>query len=560
MDFNKIKLVLPNEKKLTAKVSKVVEQFKNATNEKEAYTAFKKMISVDKDIATQFVVISIHFTLNCFDKKNKKASDLANEISPVIKNISVEFNKLLKNSEYRPYIESKVGAYYFEKLENVLRGFDEKIIPDLIQESKLVDEYDSIIASAQIEFRGQVYNMNQISKFMKEVDRDTRKEAGEKLYSWVSNQEEKIAKIYDQLVQLRTKMAKTLGFESYTELGYLNLGRTDYTKEDVKVYRKQIEDTVVPIVVKLEKERRKRINILKPYFYDNAIEYLDGNPKPIGDKDVLVNAAREMYHELSEDTDVFFNYLVDNNLMDLDSRHGKQSGGYMTYLFKYKQPFIFANFNGVSDDVDVLTHEFGHAYQTFAARKIWIPEYLSPGLEVCEMHSMSMEFFAWPWMNKFFENDVKYKHSHLIGALSFLPYGVTVDEFQHFVYENPTATHEERKAAWREIEKKYLPAKSNLGCEFLEQGGRWMLQGHVFSTPFYYIDYTIAQVVAFQFLNEDLKDHNKAWKKYNKLCALGGKYPFKELLKRCKIKSPFEEGTVSKNVKPLLKILKSLKY
>ena len=182
---------------------------------------------------------------------------------------------------------------------------------------------------------------------------------------------------------------------------------------------------------------------------------------------------------------------------------------------------------------------------------------MNPTLEACEIHSMSMEFFAWPYMDGFFGKDAeKYKYSHLADSIEFLPYGITIDEFQHWVYEHPNATHDERCAAYKEIESRYTPHKKYDECPTLNKGTWWMRQSHIFGTPFYYIDYTLAQVVAFQFAVENMKNHEKTWKKYIKLCKMGGKYPFLELLERNHLRNPFIDGNIRKVIKPLTKVLK----
>jgi len=170
---------------------------------------------------------------------------------------------------------------------------------------------------------------------------------------------------------------------------------------------------------------------------------------------------------------------------------------------------------------------------------------------------MSMEFFAEPYMNLFFDVPDKYRYAHLADAIEFLPYGVTVDEFQHWVYANPNATSEERDAEWASLEEKYTPykvkAKEGMGWK---AAPRWLTQSHIFALPFYYIDYTLAQVLAFEFFNLDRKNHEKAWKKYLKLCKMGGKYPFVTLITKDGLKNPFDEGVLKKTIKPLVKVLK----
>lgn len=258
----------------------------------------------------------------------------------------------------------------------------------------------------------------------------------------------------------------------------------------------------------------------------------------------MANGAN-MYRELSPETDEFFTMMQNNELMDLLSKSGKEGGGYCAYFGKYQAPFIFSNFNGTSGDIDVLTHEVGHAFQAYSSRSLKVPEYAFPTHEAAEIHSMSMEFFAWPWMNLFFEEDAdKYRFNHLAGSLEFIPYGVSVDEFQHFVYSHPEATPLERKQAWREIELKYLPHRDYDGNSYLEQGSFWHKQSHIFRTPFYYIDYTLAQLCAFQFWKRSNEDFASAWSDYLRLCQAGGSKSFIELVELAGLISPFEDGCV----------------
>jgi len=273
----------------------------------------------------------------------------------------------------------------------------------------------------------------------------------------------------------------------------------------------------------------------------------------------MVNHASTMYSELSDETKKFFDFMTERKLLDLDSKPGKRAGGYCTYIPDYSSPFIFANFNGTSDDVDVLTHEAGHAFQNFSSRGFKVPEYIWPTYEACEIHSMSMEFITWPWMKLFFEEDeIKYKFGHLSAGVLFIPYGVTVDEFQHYVYANPSATPTDRKSKWREIEKKYLPTKDYEDNEFLEKGGYWFRQGHIFNDPFYYIDYTLAQICAYQFWIRFNENKTEAWKDYYNLCTVGGSIPFLELVDYAKLKSPFKEETFDYIAGPIKKWLDNI--
>ena len=547
-------------KQIEKKMKSFIEQLKNAKDFETGFKVIKAYERYTSKIGTNFSIIEVRFTLNTQDEKIAKLQDLVDEISPLISNLTNEWNKILVAVPYRKQIEEKYGKYYFTMIENDLKSFDEKIIPELVEINRLTSQYDKIMGSAQINFRGQTYNIPQMGKFSSSADRKTREEAAIAVDQFFQEHEQEIGDIYGKLVLLRDKAAKKLGFEDFTELGYLSLGRVDYDPKMVANYRKQIATEVVPVAQKILKAQAKRLGIPfnKMYVYDYNVFFKSGNPKLAGDSHYLVESGRKMYHEMSAITGYFFDFMEERHLLDLESRPGKQPGGYMTFFDDYKYPFIFSNFNGTPHDVDVLTHEFGHALQGYLSRNIKPSCYRSPTLESCEIHSMSMEFFAWPWMNLFFGKDAdKYRYYHLSDAICFLPYGITIDEFQHWVYKHPTATHEERCAAFKEIEGRYLPHKRYPGAmKSSGHGAMWMKQSHIFGTPFYYIDYTLAQVCAFQFLVEMTKNREKAWKKYIKLCKSGGKYPFVHLLEKNHLRNPFDDGNVAKVIRPLKKILK----
>lgn len=557
LKFSEFPFIVPTEKRMCNKFESLIKDLKECGSARTAMLAIKHFNKYMDEIGTQLSIISVNYACDTTKPAYKRAQERADELSPLISNYYNQFVKILAKAKYRKELEAQYGKYLFKMYDNSLKSFDEKIIPELIRQNKLTSKYDEILGGAQINFRGEVLNLSQLGKYQSSADRETRKEAAQALDKWLGEHDQELGDLYSELVTIRHSIAKKLGFKNFVDLGYLNMGRTDYNAKMVKGYRKQIEEEVVPLAQKLYKAQMKMLGIKNPQSFDYNLRFASGNPKPAGNKDFLVGVAKDMYSHLSSESKEYFNFMIDHELMDLEARKGKAPGGFATTFIDYKAPFIFSNFNGTDHDVNVLTHEGGHAFQMYLCTGIKIPEYREPTMETAEIHSMSMEFFAWPYANKFFGKDGdKYRYAHLTDAIEFLPYGATVDEFQHWVYENPTATHEERCAYWRELEKRYTPQKVYDECPTLERGRFWMRQAHIFSSPFYYIDYTLAQVIAFQFLVEDRKNHEKAWKKYVKLCKCGGKYPFVELLEKNHLKNPFEEGTLHKIMSQLTKILK----
>lgn len=534
------------------------EAFKAAKDANKQAEIIKQVFGLIDEVDTMYQLVSIRYSLNTQDDFYEAEMNFMDEVSPELQNYVNEFNKLVYVSPFKPELVKVFGQHYFNQLEVSLQSFDEKIIPLLQEENKLNSKYSKVVASAQIEFDGGVYNLSQMSPFTQSKDRETRHRAQLKISEFFESKEAELDDIYDQLVSVRNQAAQALGYANFVELGYKRLGRTDYGSKEVKAYREQIKRDVVPFVEKLVARKAKRLGIQDLKSYD-TISFLSGNPTPKGDLDWQVAQATTMYKALSKETDEFFTFMKDSGLLELDSKKGKAGGGYCTFIPGYKAPFIFANFNGTSHDVDVLTHEAGHAFQVYQSREFINPMQRFPGYEACEIHSMSMEFFAWPWVPLFFKEDAqKYYFSHLSGAISFLPYGALVDEFQHEIYENPTMSKDERKATWRRLEKQYIPSRDYDDDQFMEKGTYWFRQSHIFQSPFYYIDYTLAQVCAFQYWIRDHKDHQEAWSSYVDLCKLGGSKGFVALMKDAKLDSPFEDGTILRTIQPLEAFLNTI--
>lgn len=545
MKFSEFSYVRPDIKVVEVKFKELLGQFNEAESFEDQDTVMVKINKFRSEVETMMVITSIRHSIDTNDEFYKAEQDFFDEVGPLYQGMGTEYYAALIGSKFRKELEAKWGKQLFGIAELTLKTFKPEIIEDLQQENKLSTEYQKLLASAKIMFEGEERNLSQLAPFQLSIDRDMRKRANEAKYDFFTKNESKLDEIYDKLVKVRHKIAKALGYENFVELGYARLNRTDYNAEMVANFRKQVEEHIVPVATKLRQRQAERIGVEDLKYFDEKFTFKTGNPTPKGEPDWIIDNGKKMYQELSPETHEFFTFMVENELMDLVSKKGKAGGGYCTYLSEYKSPFIFSNFNGTSGDIDVLTHEAGHAFQVYESRVHQVPEYGFPTLEACEIHSMSMEFFTWPWMELFFKEDTdKYKFSHLSESLLFIPYGVTVDEFQHFVYENPELTPAERKQGWRDIEKKYLPHRNYDGNDYLERGGFWYQQGHLFGSPFYYIDYTLAQICAFQFWKKSNDNREESWSDYLTLCKAGGSKSFVDLVKLANLKSPFEDGCV----------------
>ena len=530
------------------KLANMISDFRNADNAADQIGVIQQIDNFSRDYMTYQAMASLNFSRDIHSDKAKKEKEFYDSISPDMMEAYDRFDKALHESKFKKEINHEYGETFLKQIEVNLKTFDSKIKEMLKDEIKLKNNYTKLTAGAKINFEGKDYNLAGLGPFHSDTDRSVRKKSYEARFEWFKENENELDDVYDRLVKLRHKIAITLGYDNFIELGYYRMGRSDYGPKEVSNFRKQIVDHVVPIVSKLLEQKKSILGLDHLYFYD-GINFKDGDPKPKGTPEELVGQAQEMYHELSSETGEFFDIMVNEDLMDLVNRDGKRPGGFCTSFPKYNRPYIFSNFNGTDHDITVLTHEAGHAFQNFSSRNQPLVNYHWPTMEAAEIHSMSMEFFTWPWMRKFFKEDTeKFKYKHISGSLSFLPYGACVDHFQHWVYENHEASPKERKQKWLELESIYMPNRDYDNMVFAKDGGIWQGQLHIYQMPFYYIDYTLAQTCAFQFWIRMNEDKNAAWKDYYKLCCAGGSLPFSKLVEMAGLKNPFEKGCLEKIV------------
>ena len=544
--FAELQYVRPNMEKIFARVSGDIAVLKEAKSYEEFRNAYMDYVEADTELETSKTVAHIRNTINLLDEFYEAEMVYFNSQMPKYEILKKEMGEVIVASPFKAEMEKEFGAILIQNMEAQKQLSDESIVDDQVKEAELVSRFMKTQAAATVEFKGEQIGNYGLLKIMQSTDRAERKEAFEawaKLYEGIAPT---LEEVYDGLVKVRAGMAKKLGFKSFIPMGYLRRRRFDYTEKELEVFRKQVREVVVPAAAKLYERQKEALGIDTLYYYDESIASPSGNPVPIGDKEYLVGEAQKMYRELSKESGEFFDFMMEHELFDLDSKHGKRAGGYCTTLPQYHAPFIFSNFNGTDADVNVLTHEAGHAFAGFTAAKYQkTPELCHSTSEINEIHSMSMELWTYPWMENFFGDKAEeYRKEHLADALMKIPYMLCVDEYQHKVFENPEMTTMERRAVWSGLEKIYMPWRNYAGNEFLESGAFWIKQQHIFLYPFYYVDYAMAQMGAFEFYTKMKEDRKAAWADYYKLCAAGGSMGYFDLLKYSGLHKVLEDGSV----------------
>ena len=534
----------------------VIARIRGAQSVEEILKAREDYLAMNLEFYTNFGLANMRYTLNTVDAFYVAENAYYDEIGPAAENYQVAYASALLDSPFRAELEKALSPVLFRSMEVSCKAMSPEIIEDMVEENKLVREYSDLMSGMEFSFRGETMPRAMLMKYAKDEDRETRRECYEVLGRGLEEHSAELDGIYDRLVHVRDRMARKMGYRNFVEMGYYRMERLCYDKEMVRVFRENVRRDLVPVVSRLRTENARALGIGTYMLYDDGVVLPGGDPKP-GSKEEIFAAAKEMYHAMGEETGAFIDLMLDNDAFDVDARKNKWGGGYCTDFPKYKQPFILANFNGTADDVDVVTHEAGHALNAYLiADNRFALELACGGMETAETHSMSMEFFAWPYMEKFFGADAgKYKFMHALGSFAFIPYGTMVDAFQHIVYEHPELTPDERDAEWLKLEKQFRPHISFEGMPYLDKGTRWQYQMHIYESPFYYIDYVLAQTAAFRFLLASLRDYDDAFARYLRLSRQGGEKVWTDLLEEAGFPSPFEPGALAdlaKNVEALL--------
>ena len=555
--FSTMEYLRPDFENLKIRVEELTEQLKNATTYKKAKEVFLTFDEETCKFNDMTTLASIRHTIDTTDKFYDSEVEFIDETYPTVIPTLLAFSDVLYESAFKTNFEEEYGKQLFVQVELQKKSFSEKNIPLMQQEAKLCSEYEKIVASANIEFDGKTHNLFGIMAYFENKDAKVRRDAYTAYSKFYEANEKRFEEIWDELIKIRNEMGRNLGFENYIPLGYMKQGRTDYGAEEVASFREQIKTELVPFCQKLYDAQAKRIGLEKVMAYDEKLIFPTGNATPIGDEDFEMRTAKEVYHDLSKETGEFFDFMEEHELFDLKNKAGKASTGYMTAFNSLKAPFVFSCFNRTTYDMEVLSHELGHAFAGYMAmRSQPISDYYSESTDIAEIHSMSMEQFLYPYAERFFGDDAdKFRFAHLQEALTFVPFGVAVDEFQHIMYANPNLTPKERTAEWKKLEEKYMPWRDYGDIDFFAKGGWWYHKIHIFLYPFYYINYTLTTMGAMEFKKKMNENPQKAWEDYMNLCRVGGSKSYLETLGLANLSVPFEDGSVKNALSYAIEIL-----
>lgn len=519
---------------------------KDASCEEDCRAVLEEHSRLQDDM-TSISLCAVHHDMDMNDAFYAAEQNYYDEIGPKIYDLENEFGRLLTESSCSGSFEKLMGEFAFSIIRIGLDGYDSRLISLEQEENSLTGQYSRLTANGKAEYNGQMVSRSSLTAESESPDREVRHRVSDALARSWETQREELELLFDRLVQNRDAQARMLGFENYVPLGYLRMSRIGYTPDDVRCFRDQVKQYIVPIAAKLHRQRRTRLGLDHMYGFDSSVFFPEGNPVPLGDDRFCLEMTREMFARLSPETEEFINFLLENGLYDVEAREGKFTGAYCAQFDAYRCPFILADFDGTSENAYVMSHEGGHAFYFYLKRGEKIRERGCYTSEMAETHAMSMEFFLAPYMELFFGDRADdYRKMHLENAVMRIVYQCEQDEFQEIIYRNPKLTPKERNKVWEKLEKEYFPFREYTEEEKQRIGSRWQKIPHTYLWPFYAIDYGLAQVCALEYAQWMQEDFNAAWKSYLTFCESSGNMNFAEAVKTAGLGSPFEEGCLEK--------------
>ncbi|GEM_PF-6189989 len=533
-----------------------IQKLGSAKKADEAFHGFEEFCEIIKEYESNKAVCSLKIKQNIKDNFYLEEQNYYNSNKSIISDAINLYYKAIFDSPFNKDFEKKYGSLLLHKIENSLKGSNRASLKFSSLERELVQEYQKFITEYH---QMNSFSFSENNRLLNSNSRDLRIKGVQFKGQVFYGSKERIEKIFTRLILYRNKQADALKMKSYSELSSLKLMRFDYTREDIGRLRNIIAKEVVPLLNYFQLRDAEKVAADKIGICDDKYFYTNFNYNN-GGINKLIYDVQKILSYTSRTIGDYFSYLAENNLLDLEPRTNKAQGGSSHYIIKAHIPYVFANLSGLPSDFRILIHELGHSYAAFKADKNNInPVLFYPGLETCEIHSTGLELFACNHFQiAFGDNADRYLYGKLKESLYLLSYGCQVDEFQEIVYGLPKVDFSEINNIWLKLDSKYRPWLSYADLPFYSSGAGWQEQRHIIGSPFYFIDYVIAQISAFELFIEYNDNPEKSLHKYFQLIDYAGTLRYRELIEQCGLSSVFDENNVHSIMSKINSIMISL--
>jgi oligoendopeptidase F len=505
--------------------------------------------ALDEEASRRYIAMTCH-TDN--PAAEKAYLDFVEHVEPQLKPRQFALEQIYVAHPQREKLSPHRFQVFDRDVKNHVELFRPENVPLETEEAKLCQQYQKLIGSQTVNFRGEEKTLVQMGRYLEEPDRALRQEAWELVTKRRLQDVDKCEEIFEELIKLRTQIAKNAGFDNYRDYAFRQKCRFDYTPRDCEQFHDAVEKEIIPAVREIQNDRKQRLKLEKLRPWDLGVDPQNRAPlKPFGEVAEMISRTQKIFNHLDAGLAAGFQQMQDLKLLDLENRKGKAPGGYQSTLSEARVPFIFMNAVGLQRDVETILHEAGHAFHAQATRGEDLYAYRGAPIEFCEVASMAMELLGNEFLEEFYAvpEANRARKTHLEGIIGFFPWMATVDAFQHWIYTHHNHTRDERKAAYLKLMDRFGGDVDWTGYE-PSRTYSWHRQLHIFIHPFYYVEYGIAQLGALQVWTNSRRDKAKALNDYKKSLTLGGSRPLPELFSAAGCKFQFDAATI----KPLIQL------
>ncbi len=492
---------------------------------------------------------NLYIGMTCHtDDETRRAAFLKfiQDVEPNLRTIGAELDRKTIDSPFAKQVDPARYETYLRALRQEVRLFRAENVPLQTEATTFDQEYSKLCGAMSVTFDGREQTMPQMAKYLESTDGATRQGSWIAVASRRLKDRDAIDAIYDKLIEVRHRMAINAGFENYRDFQHERMLRFDYKPADCKRFHQAIEETCVPLMRELHRERKAALGVKTLRPWDLKVDLRGRNPlRPFEDTTQLVERTSRAFHRLDGELGAMFDSMRTGSCLDLETRKGKAPGGYQYQRQSSRTPFIFMNAAGLQRDLTTMVHEAGHAFHSLLSKHDPILAYRGSPIEFAEVASMSMELLTFPQLDEFYtpEENARARRDQLEGLASLLPWIATIDAFQHWVYTNPKHSRAERSAYWIELNSRFGGDVDWAGHEET-LASLWQRQLHLFGSPFYYVEYGIAQLGALQMWRQARRDPKAALANYKRALSLGGSRPLPELFTSAGLTFDFGPETV----------------
>ena len=535
--------VLQLEKTLSTLLNKMISSKLDLEN------WLKEQSKVIWDIEEQLRSHYIAFQCNTDDKEIKDTFEHDQQfVKPLLKRYQNLLDNKYLESPFRMELDSNVYGLLDAKIKNAQKLFCEENIELEIQEDKLVTEYFEITGGLNGIWDGEEKTITELQSYLQDSNRDTRKKAKTIISEQFLSVEKELQNILNQLIEIRHQKAKNIQLENYRDYMFKKYERFDYSAIDCYELAESIRKYVVPLKDKilLEKKDKLQLDTLRPWDV-SAVTPDQKVLKPIANENDLIEKSTHIFNKLDVEFSALLNRMYKHNCLDLTSRKGKAAGGFCEYLPASQLSYIFMNLNYTQDDIVTFIHEMGHSIHNELIKPLKLRQYIEIPAETAELASMTMELFSLNYWDTFYtdKKDLKQaKINFFKDVISYLPIMLIVDQFQHWLYENPSHTSKERNEKYLQLQKHYQSSVIHIDGYENWIATSWLPVLHIFEVPFYYIEYAIAQLGALQMYKQYKEDPKQALENYKKALSLGSSQSIKEVYEAAGIRFDFSSETI----------------